>query len=520
LLLLLLAVGVAMGTISDFLGRKGVPSASAVPVPASPKQPGSTATAEQNGPTFADLGARIGEGNESLRNLLIDTERRITALDDVKCAFGDLVEPIGIALHALEQEKTDNAGLRNVLAELRASHEALRSECHAFEKRAAEFEGDTQTLRRELALAQQAARALESDKAELTSELVTARSAVANLESQLAQETANARSLGEANQILVDHSDSADKRIVELQADGALTREKLSLLETDKHSLQTALDQTLAESSRLSRRLTESESALAAARARLEQMEIALASADNERAALCAARDEAGERHQSESYGLNLQLEAMRSRAATAEKLLSEVRQNLIARTEEIRSSERRAVEATIARNATERTVERLTAARDALDAKVKELEQARATLLERSNGHAETAKARETSLAHAEQKIKSLTDRVDQLEHDGRAYRSRTVKRIEELNETLQRERVELAVARGALETTRRDYARLQRGLTAERTAQQSGSDVDERSDPPTEPSKSKNGRSDGRGAKTMEAKPEDPAVEPTSAQ
>jgi chromosome segregation ATPase len=297
-------------------------------------------------------------------------------------------------------------------------------------------------------------------------------------------------------------------------------REKLSLLETDRHSLQTALDQTLAESARLSRRLTESESALVAARARLEQMEIALASADKERAALCAARDEASERHQSEAYGLNLQLEAMRSRAATAEKLLSEVRQNLVARTEDIRVAERKSVEATIARNAAEKTIERLTAARNELDAKVKELEQARATLLERSNGHAETAKARETALAHAEQKIKSLTDRIDQLEHDARAYRSRTVKRIEELNETLQRERVELAVAQGALETTRRDYARLQRGLTAERTAQQAGSGVAEPSDAPAEPSKAKNGKSDGRSAASMEAKPEDAVVEPTSRQ
>jgi chromosome segregation ATPase len=166
-----------MGTISDFLGRKGAASTSAaLPVPAPSQQPGTNGTAADSAPTFAELGARVGEGNESLRNLLLDTERRIAALDDVKCAFRDLVDPIGIALRALEQEKTDNAGLRNVLAELRASHEALRSECHAFEKRAAEFESDNQTLRRELALAQQAVRSLESDKAELTSELVTARS--------------------------------------------------------------------------------------------------------------------------------------------------------------------------------------------------------------------------------------------------------------------------------------------------------------------------------------------------------
>ena len=511
-----------MGTISDFLGRKGVaPTSAAVPVPASPKQPDSNITAEPNGPTFADLGARIGEGNEALRNLLIDTERRIAALDDVKCAFRDLVEPIGAALRALEQEKTDNAGLRNVLAELRTSHEALRSECLGLEKRAAEFESDNQSLRRELALSEQSARGLESDKAELTSDLVTARTAIANLESHLAHETANARSLGEANQILVDHADSADKRIVELQADSVLTREKLSLLETDKRSLQTALDQTLAESSRLSRRLTETESALVATRARLEQTEIALASVENERTALCAARDEANERHQSESYALNLRLEAMRSRADTAEKLLSEVRQNLVARTDDIRVAQRKAVEESIARNGIEKTVERLTAARDVLDTKARELEQARATLLERSNSLSETVKARETSLAHAEQKIKALTDRVDQLEHDGRAYRARSVKRIEDLNETLQRERVELAVARGALETTRRDYARLQRGLVvSERAAQASGDDAAPAMPASSEPSKSKNGKSDGHGAETMEAKTEDAAAEPTPPQ
>jgi crescentin len=506
-----------MGTISDFLGRKGVASAP-LPVPPSPNQRDTDSTAQHDERTFADLGARLGEGNEALRNLLIDTDRRITALDDVKDAFRNLVEPIGTALQALEQENSDNFGLRNTLAELRTNHEAVRAEFQALEKKAAELTSDNQSVRRELALVQQAARGLESDRAELTSEVVAARAEIANLESQLAQETANARALGEANQIFADHADSTDKRIVELQADCTLTREKLSLLETDKRSLQTALDQTLAESSRLSRRLAES--ALAAARTRLEQMEIGLASAENERTALCAARDETNERHQSEGYALNLRFEAMRSRAGTAEKLLSEVRQSLVARTEEIRVTERKVVEATIARNATEKTVERLAAARDALDTKVKELEQARTTLTERLNGLSETVKARETSLAHAEHKIKSLTDQVDQLEYETRTHRVKAAKRVEDLNEALQRARVEFAVAQGALETTRRDYARLQRGLSAEQAVQQSGAEVDGPSDAPKpkEPSRAKNGKSAGRSAKAMEAKPDDAAGEPTA--
>ena len=92
----------------------------------------------------------------------------------------------------------------------------------------------------------------------------------------------------------------------------------------------------------MSRRLTESENALTAARARLEQMDISLAATENERATLATARDESNERHQSESYALNLRLEALRSRAATAEQLLTEVRQTLVARTDDIRVLERK----------------------------------------------------------------------------------------------------------------------------------------------------------------------------------
>ena len=53
-----------MGTISDFLGRKGVASAP-LPVPPSPNQRGTDSTAQHDERTFADLGARIGEGNDA-----------------------------------------------------------------------------------------------------------------------------------------------------------------------------------------------------------------------------------------------------------------------------------------------------------------------------------------------------------------------------------------------------------------------------------------------------------------------
>jgi crescentin len=259
-----------MRNISDFLVRKGVPSTPTTFQVRPPSQQQGLIGAENHSEqTFADLGARVGEGNETLRNLLLDTDRRLLALDDLKEAFRNLVEPISSALQTLEQEKTDNVALRNSLAELRASHETLRAESLAFERKAVGLENDNENLRHQLAVAQQTARELESDKADLTSDLIAARSEIANLTSQLAQESANGRALAQANQILADHGSAADKRIVELQGEGGLVREKALLLEDDKSSLQAALDQTLAESARLSRRLAESDGALTAARARL-----------------------------------------------------------------------------------------------------------------------------------------------------------------------------------------------------------------------------------------------------------
>lgn len=56
------------------------------------------------------------------------------------------------------------------------------------------------------------------------------------------------------------------------------------------------------------------------------------------------ALDEIREQRQAEQNSLNMPLEGLQSRAATAEHLLSEARQNLVMRTEEVRALDRKAV--------------------------------------------------------------------------------------------------------------------------------------------------------------------------------
>src|SRR5256885_17031056 len=101
-----------MRTITHFLARKGVASTSAAFAVPTPVKPGSPTAEEPSEPTLADIGARVGEENETLRNLLIDTDRRIGALDDLKDAFRNLVEPIGSRQAGPEQKSYEHDRLR------------------------------------------------------------------------------------------------------------------------------------------------------------------------------------------------------------------------------------------------------------------------------------------------------------------------------------------------------------------------------------------------------------------------
>jgi crescentin len=470
-----------MRKVSDFLSRAGVSSTSETVTVLPSKQPSTPRHEETDRSPFARIGDRIGEDNEALRHLLIDTGLQFAALDELKATFSKLVDPLHNMLGTLEQAKFDNASLRGALSELRTSHETLRGEFEELERKSSDLEGESQRLARELISAQQSVEELQADKVRLTGEAAAVRVTIANLEKQLGDETSNGRALGDEKRLLLDRAETADKRILESESAANLARERLSLLENEKDSLQSALDQTLAQSSKTARRLAEAENALADARARLQKMEGSLAAAEDERKKLALANDEANERRQSEVYALTLKLDAMRSRSTAAEKLLGEMRQSMVARTEEIRVAEGKLVEAVVARSGAEKKAEQLTATVEAHDRQNKKLEQTRLSLSDRGKVLSETVKARDSALSTAQDKIKSLSDRVELLKAEATANHAKAEKRIEQLNSAIERERAERAVAEGALEATRADYARLQRESAAERAMRRRSTNADE---------------------------------------
>jgi len=236
-------------------------------------------------------------------------------------------------------------------------------------------------------------------------------------------------------------------------------RENLVLQEDENGSLRSSLDQLNGENSRLLRRVAEEQTALENTRRQLDQIQPVLQTTEAERARLAGALAEANERYQSETSTLSTRLEAMASRAKMAEKLLAEVRQNLVARSEESSTAERKAVEATVARNVADKRAEVAQTALEAKERQVGELERRELELVERSNALQKTVEQRDMALSQAEKRIQGLHVRLGRLKAEIDGQQSKAAESIAELKTQVERERAERSLAEGALRKARAGY-------------------------------------------------------------
>ena len=307
-----------------------------------------------------------------------------------------------------------------------------------------------------LAAADQARRRRSSQDAECeqgetdpASELTTPASKYAELEQQVTRESTIAWTLTDRRETLAARAarvSSADKRIAELETELSAAHEALALKENENHSLQTSLDLIADDNSRLSSYLTERDVAFDEAQSQLKQIKATLAAVEAEREKLAAAVEEANERRQVEFNTLSSRLGTTSARALTAEKLLVETRQSLLACSAEKSTLERELTDATTARRVAEKNLELLQNSLRVKERLIQELEQARSKLIEGVDSLLKTLETRETALARAEEKIKLLDD--PQLEAE--ANLGKLQKKIEELNCQPRNERIGRTVPEG----------------------------------------------------------------------
>lgn len=457
-----------MSKLGGFFARKAglydrsVEDSPTSPAPIMAAQPSNPLELDEE--LFSALGAQIGSENESLRNLLLDANAKIGELDGIKAAVGRLVDPVGKTLRALETEQSEKAGLQTVLNNTRTAYGKLRNEVAELEKKATASEKDCKALRQELTGTQSELRTAETVKHEIAIELATRRAQILDLETQLAQETSENNALREECRRLDERLSAADKRINVLESDLNAARHRLLMAEDEKRAQQISLEKVSADAARLARKLAEAEASFNAVQGRLRHVEGNFAELSTEQSRLANAFDEAKERHDHELTSQRMRNEALAARAASTEKLLGEAREHLLGRAEEIRDYERRAGEIAAERDALHARVSELEADRIRRESEFEEVDRARATLIERSGALARAFNAKDGALSRAEDAIAELTAQIGVLEATIGNDRLSAEQTIAELNAALRREKMERSVVEGALETGRKDFARLMR--------------------------------------------------------
>jgi hypothetical protein len=94
-----------MRRVTDFLSRGGVSSTPETLAALTGKPQGATHPDDDGKSPFVHVGERIGEDNEALRHLLIDTGLQFDALDELKETFGKLIDPPHKLISTLEQAR-------------------------------------------------------------------------------------------------------------------------------------------------------------------------------------------------------------------------------------------------------------------------------------------------------------------------------------------------------------------------------------------------------------------------------
>jgi crescentin len=218
----------------------------------------------------------------------------------------------------------------------------------------------------------------------------------------------------------------------------------------------------------LSRKLTETEASFTAVQGRLRHAEASINEANIEHARLVTTIDEINERYERERSGQNMRFDSLQSRATTLEKVVGDARELLLARAEQIREYDRRNSEIASERDALHERVSNLQAALIEFESKYKEADQIRSSYLERNETLARAFTAKEAALTLAEDANGALNDRLRALEAVRAAEKQAVEQKIEGLDAMLRREKLARALAEGALDATRRDYAKAMREVMA----------------------------------------------------
>ncbi|MDR1827216.1 MAG: hypothetical protein LBR29_02675 [Methylobacteriaceae bacterium] len=408
----------------------------------------------------------LGEKHEQIIGRLGQIGEILTQLADAQKLIEKLETPLRETFQHHQSQRSENIALHRAFESARIDVSQLRERESSLAARVASLEMELKHLHEAHAQALTAQHAVE-EELKLSSNDIRVRDAdVAELQrrlSDLSVELAHTKDdLQDARNQIHEQEAVYNSLDQELRRE----REQRQTIEQEHESLQASVQQAVSEAIHMSKRLADTESSAAEARARALQLEGQLTDLQAERSRINEELDALRLATSEEKRGLSVKAEGLRSRAATLEKLLGETRSELAKQTESLRDAQRKMTEMSIALNRAEAKAEKAISGSQRADAENKNLEQSRITLMERADMLSKAIKAKDAALKRSEERTTDLSDRLNSMETKMSSQVETYERRISELTTALEREKTERALLEGALDAARQDKARVQKEL------------------------------------------------------
>lgn len=410
----------------------------------------------------------VGQKNELIRVRFANLIDRLEEIRSLKDDFALLSEPVNDLIRTYPQIQSRLLETEAVLKQETETTSSLRRELGELSSTQARMSDDLSATVSQLRKAEAKVREQESLLEDLRLSVKDKEAIVADLENQLSIETERARNITEENQALRLEAQEADQTVARAERELIETRERNGLLDHEVKRLQKVAEEQNYRLSSLTNRYGELETQLEATRQRASELETKLMAEQVLRQRLETQLDSERSSHQTDLSALDMKIEGLNSRLGATDKILAHTRDQLRDKNEALRGVERSLKETTIEKNTLERRLEATQQEVERQVAMVNELQRSRIELQERVEMLGKAIAAKDFQIESSDNKVASLSERIDQLTKRFEQERSTLEAANRRLTEELQNEKAERSLVQGALEIARESRTKIQKKYVA----------------------------------------------------
>jgi crescentin len=406
------------------------------------------------------------ENSETVKLRCEDIMRRVEGLARLGGELDGLFEQFQTVMRELEQARSDLTLNAAALATEREARQTLAAHGETLERELAHLREEIETLRYESKRLGDANRDFANEIGGLRQELAEKTRALGESLEEANVEREKRIRLGEDLHNARDNLQQADTLVSTIRAELSATRNRADQAEAEARALHEAIEDSRSAAERLSRQLSEANHGLRTAQLRTIDLEQSHARQHEEQQKLRGLLDQETEQRRIEVATLKTEIAAVSTRAEAAERLLNEVRADLLIKIEDLTKEERRNQEQAAQISLAERK-------NAAADQEIRQLKQANLNLSEsldavakRSEIFLKATKVKNKEAEADRANLESLSERLRvesaRFESDRAALRDV----IGTLTIQVEKEKLDRAQAEGALDAARKDREQLMQAL------------------------------------------------------